>query len=392
MMIQTDDDAGGTLCDRIEAHGAAPLRVAHVVLSLYVGGLERNVVNQVREGHALGQSVSVICLERRGVLANRVEGMGGRVLCLNKRSGIQVSLIGKMRSILQELRPDIIHTHQITTLFYSGLPAKSLRNTRVVHTEHGLPLVASRAKTRWLGRWSGLYCDLFFCLTEEMADELREYRIVPDRKIRTIRNGIETENYREPGDPEALRRRLGIPSEAPVIGTVGRLAEIKQYDLLIRSFTRLKRHCPDAHLLLVGDGPERPTLNRLVEDLGFAGCVHFAGYQVNVNEYLHAMTCFALTSRSEGTPQAVLEASIAGLPVVATRVGGLPELIEDGRTGVLFTPGDEDALTRALLEMIQNKELARRLGEAASQRVQSMYGISRMAKEYHEHFVKLLEN
>lgn len=392
-MIQTPaENPGGILCDRIGGRGAKSLSVAHVVLSLDVGGLERNVVNQVREGDALGQSVSVICLERRGVLADRVEELGGRVFCLNKRPGIKVSLIRKLRSIFQELRPDIIHTHQITTLFYSGLPAKSLRNTRVVHTEHGLPLVASRAKTRWLGRWAGLYCDLFFCLTKEMADELRKYRIVPGRKIRTIRNGIETENYRERGDPEALRRSLGIPGEAPVIGTVGRLAEIKQYDLLIRSFAQVKRHCPDAHLLLVGDGPERPALNHLVEDLGLASCVHFAGYQAKVNEYLHAMTCFALTSRSEGTPQAVLEASIAGLPVVATSVGGLPEVIENGCTGVLFSPGDGEALTQALLKIIQDRQLARRLGEAASQRVQSMYGIGRMAREYHEHFIQLFAN
>jgi glycosyltransferase involved in cell wall biosynthesis len=366
-----------------------PLKVAHVVLSLDVGGLERNVVNQVREGRALGQSVSVVCLERPGVLAPRVEALGGRVVCLDKRPGVRLSLFGKLRSLLRADRPDVLHTHQIPTLFYAGLAARLAGRVRVVHTEHGLPLFAGRARTRWLGRLAGVHCDYFFCLTREMADEARKYRIVPARKIRLIRNGIETANYRESGDPHALRRRLGIPPGAEVVGSVGRLAEIKRYDVLIRSFARLKEQCPDAHLLVVGDGPEKPALERLAGGLGLEKSVHFAGYQTNVSEYLHAMNCFAMTSSSEGTPQAVLEASVARLPVVASRVGGLPEIIDDRRTGILFPPGDEGTLTRELLGVLRDKELARRLGDAASSRVQAMYGVARMAREYHDCFLQL---
>jgi glycosyltransferase involved in cell wall biosynthesis len=260
----------------------------------------------------------------------------------------------------------------------------------VVHTEHGLPLFANRLRTRWLGRLAGLHCDLFFCLTQEMAREVTSYRIVPARKVWVIRNGIETARYGAAGDAQALRQSLGILPEAAVIGTVGRLAEIKRYDSLIRSFARVKQSCPDAHLLLVGDGPERPALERLAGALGVGPSVHFAGYRTNVPEYLHAMTCFALTSSSEGTPQAVLEASMARLPVVASRVGGLPEVIDDGRTGVLFTPGDEETLTRELVSILCNPERASRLGQAACARVESLYGIGRMAREYHEHFVRLL--
>jgi glycosyltransferase involved in cell wall biosynthesis len=366
------------------------LRVTHVVLSLDVGGLERNVVNQVREGQRLGQEVVVLCLERRGVLASQVEELGSAVICLGKKPGIQIPLIGKVRAALRDLRPDIIHTHQIPTLFYAGLGARSLGSVRVVHTEHGLPLFAMRARTRWLGRVSGFHCDLFFCLTREMASEVKKYWIVPDCKIRSIRNGIELAAFRKPGDPHALRRSLGIPAGAAVIGAVGRLAEIKRYDVLIRSFAGLKRYCPDAHLLMVGDGPQKPMLKQLVGQLGLEDGVHFVGYQNNVSAYLHAMTCLALTSSSEGTPQAVLEASVARLPVVASRVGGLPEVIDHGRTGLLFPAGDEDALTRELLNVIQNKELAHRFGEAAGLRVESMFGVQRMASEYHDYYIQLM--
>jgi glycosyltransferase involved in cell wall biosynthesis len=365
------------------------MKVAHVVLSMDVGGLERNVVNQVLEGQALGQSVSVLCLERPGALAPRVEALGGRVFCLHKRPGVRLSLVARLRSLLRGLRPDVLHTHQIPTLFYAGPAARLAGGVPVVHTEHGLPLFARRARTRWLGRLAGLHCDYFFCLTREMADEARKYRVVPARKIRLIRNGIETASYREAGDPQALRRRLGIPPEAAVVGSVGRLAEIKRYDVLIRSFARLKEHCPEAHLVVVGDGPEKPALERLAGGLGLEKWVHFAGYQTNVSEYLHAMNCFAMTSSSEGAPQAVLEASVARLPVVASRVGGLPEVIDDRRTGILYPPGDEGALARELLGVLRDKALARRLGDAASRRVQDLYGVARMAREYHDCFVRL---
>jgi glycosyltransferase involved in cell wall biosynthesis len=225
-----------------------------------------------------------------------------------------------------------------------------------------------------------------------MALEVEKHRIVPHRRLRMIRNGIDTAAYREASDPQALRKLLGIPLDAPVIGTVGRLVQIKRYDLLIRSFARVRRSCPKAHLILVGDGPQKLELQQLVAGLGIGDRVHFAGYQIDVNRYLHIMDCFALTSRSEGTPQAVLEASIAGLPVVASRVGGLPEVIDDGRTGILFEPGDEDTLTRELIGILLDKDRARRLGEAASIRVQSLYGVGRMAKEYHNHYLRLLEN
>lgn len=367
-----------------------PMNVTHVVLSLEVGGLERNVVNQVREGQALGQRVSVVCLERAGELAPRIQALGGEVICLHKRPGIRLSLIGQLRRLFRQSRPDLVHTHQIPTLFYTGPATRCLGNMRVVHTEHGLPLFDNSIRTRWLGRVSAAFCDRFFCLTREMASAVIRFRVACRRKVQLIRNGIETSSFTEPGNPRALRSALGIPDDAKIIGTVGRLVEIKQYDLLIRSFARFKAKCQQSHLLMVGDGPLRPGLKRLAGELGLSECVHFAGYQSQVNEYLHAMDCFVLTSRSEGTPQAVLEASMARLPIVATNVGGVPEVINHNETGILIPSGDEDALLRELQRVTEDKELGVRLGDAAQLRVQSLYGIGRMAMEYHQQYIKLL--
>lgn len=362
----------------------------HVVLSLDVGGLERNVVNQVREGAKLGQRVSIVCLERPGVLAARAEELGARVVSLDKPPGLRPSIVRRLRAEIRAARPDVLHTHQVGTLFYTGLACLLGSAPLIVHTEHGREKYDQRHRTRWLGRLAGGFASRFYCLTNDMAEWIGSHRIVPRRKVRVIQNGIDVDCYRLPGDTAAVRAGLGIPAGAPVIGTVGRLNEIKRQDVLLRAFARLRTPGPEPHLLLVGDGPLRADLEKLAGELGVVGRVHFAGYQDHTPPYLHAMQLFALTSRSEGMPQALLEACVAGVPVVASRVGGIPEVIEHGRTGLLFEPGDEGALAAALESLLGSPEQCRKLAAAAHDRVESAFSVARMAAEYHRDFLELL--
>src|SRR5262249_33071051 len=217
-----------------------PLRVTHVTLSLDVGGLERNIVNQVREGHRLGQEVSVVCLERPGTLADQVEALGGSVTCLHKRPGLRPELIAQVRHTLRRLRPHVAPTHQIASLLYTGLAARGAGVPLVVHTEHGKERYADRLRTRWLGRLAGRYAARFFCLSEDMASAVKAHRIVPPAKVRVILNGIDTARFQPRGEAKALRQELGIPAGALVIGTVGRLTPVKRQDLLLRAFARVR--------------------------------------------------------------------------------------------------------------------------------------------------------
>ncbi|HEY7116915.1 MAG TPA: glycosyltransferase [Tepidisphaeraceae bacterium] len=370
---------------------AARLHVVHVVLSLDVGGLERNVVNQVREGQKLGQRVSIVCLNHPGSLAPQVDAMGAVVVALGKRPGLRPRTVMQVRRVLRELAPDVVHTHQLATLLYGGAAARLLRVPVVVHTEHGREPYATRLKTRLLARVAGSFCNLFYCLTAEMAGEVRAANVVAARKIRVIKNGIDVSRFLEPpSDTEAVRRSLGIPLDAPVIGTVGRLTEVKRQDVLIRAFSRVLGQVPDAHLVLVGDGPMLAELRGLAATLGIVERVHFAGAQPSSAPFLHSMDVFALTSRSEGMPQAVLEASVVGVPVIASRVGGLPEVITDGETGLLFPSGDDTALASALVDLLGDESRRRRLGAAALSRVETTFSVARMASDYHRDFLAFL--
>jgi sugar transferase (PEP-CTERM/EpsH1 system associated) len=366
------------------------LRVVHVVLSLDVGGLERNVVNQVREGRKLGQEVSVLCLTRPGTLAPQAEALGGQVVCLNKKPGVRPGLFLRAARALRALRPHVVHSHQLGTLFYAGPAARAAGVPLLVHTEHGREDYAGRRRTRWLGRFGGRFVDRFYCLTRDMAEAAVANRIVPASRVQVICNGIDVPRFQDRSQRDEVRRGLGVPEGAPLVGTTGRLTEIKRQDVLLRAFAEVRRDMPDAHLLLVGDGPLRGELEALAAQLGIAGVTHFAGYQAEPERCLQAMDAFALSSRSEGMPQAVLEASVAGLPVVASRVGGLPELIDDGVTGLLFPCGDATALAAALRRVLRDPALARGLGEAARAKAEAKYSVRRMASEYHESFLEML--
>lgn len=372
------------------------LRVTHVVLSLDCGGLERIVVALVREGLRLGQEVSVVCLESRGALAADVESLNVPLVCLNKQPGLKLRLLPHLVHVLRELRPDVLHTHQTGALFYSGPAARWASVPVVVHTEHGNHFrhpesnFMARLRKSCLWWFAGRHAARFFCVTKDIAAELAPRRLIPQHKLEFLPNGIDASTFAEPIDREAMRRSLGFPSNAPVIGTVGRLDEIKQQDVLIRAFAGVRKEYPSARLLVVGDGPMRDSLQQLANELNLNGMVHFAGYQPQPERYLHAMDVFALTSRIEGMPLAILEAWGAGLPVVASAVGGIPDLIEHGCNGLLFPGGDEARLAALICELIREPEQAHSLGEAGRQAVMTRYNVQRMACDYQDHYRRLL--
>ena len=337
----------------------------------------------------------MICLERPGTLAPQVEALGVPILCAAKTPGLRLETIERVRELLRQLKPNVVHTHQIGALIYAGPAARRENVPVVVHTEHINNVakqrsLSKRARIRLLWGLAGSYADRFFCVSDDIADAVKAYRTVPGRKVVVVPNGIDTAAFAATGDCESLRRDLGIPNGVSVIGTVGRLNEVKSQDLLIRSFAQISNQVPKPHLLLVGDGPERQRLQRLAEELGIADRVHFAGYQPRPEQFLHVMDIFALTSRLEGMPLAILEAWAAGRPVVASRVGGVPAIVSDGETGILFKPRDEDALTQAMSRLLERPDDARMLGEAGRDFVKSRFDLRVMAESYQRHYRELM--
>jgi glycosyltransferase involved in cell wall biosynthesis len=363
------------------------LSVVHVVLSMDAGGLERIVLDLLSEAPHLNQRASVLCLERPGAWAEAAQSLGAAVVCANKPPGFHPRLIGRLTHTLADLRPDVLHTHQVGAMFYAAPAARRAGVRAVLHTEHGKHYT-SRARTRWLGRLAARNLDRFFCVSRDIADEVRRCRIVHPGKIDVVPNGIDVGRFGDPPDP-VLQANLGIPAGAPVIGTLGRLSEVKRQDLLLHAFAEVRHTSRDAHLLIVGDGPLRRDLAQMAQTLGIASLVHFAGYQQEPQRFLALMNVFVLTSRSEGMPLSVLEAWAAGLPVVTSAVGGLPEMIGPSKAGMLFPSGDVAALAARLCDLLASEPTQRAMGQRGREIVRESYSLQRMAADY-DHRYRLL--
>jgi glycosyltransferase involved in cell wall biosynthesis len=373
---------------------ATPLHIAHGVLSLDVGGLERIVVSLARAAVGRGHRVTVVCVERPGQLAGEAEAAGAAVVSLGKPAGRLPEFVEKAGRVLDELRPDVVHTHQIGAAWYLGRAARRL-GIPVLHTEHGNHFARTRkwgeaVRTRLLYYQSVGFIDRFCCVSPEIGSAVTRWWTVPRGKVEVVPNGLPTDGRADLPPPEAVRESLGIPLNAPVVGTVGRLTEVKRQDVMIRAVGRLRQRLPDVRLLLVGDGPERSKLEALARDLGLADRVHFAGYQPCPEQFLRAMDVFCLTSRTEGFPVALLEAWLAGVPTVCTAVGGIPAVVTQGEDGLLIPPGDEDALLEALSRLFNDRTARDRLGRAGEQTVRVRYTLDRMADAYEARYRSLL--
>jgi sugar transferase (PEP-CTERM/EpsH1 system associated) len=373
----------------LAAPGGRPLHICHAVLRLDVGGLERVVLDLVREAHLGGHRVSVLCVERPGALAEAAAELGARVVSAGKPPGFRPGIVPRVADLLRELRPDVIHAHQLGALLYTGPAARRAGVRAVVHTEHGKHY-ADCWRLRLLGRFAARYARRVFAVSDDIRRELRDCGIAPPARLVHVPNGVDADRFDPAVDPAALRREFGLPTGVPVIGTVGRLARLKRQDVLLKGFARL-RH-PTARLLIVGDGPAREGLVNLAARLGITDRVVFAGYRERPERALGAMDVFTLTSDSEGMPLAVLEAWAAGKPVVASRVGGVPELVADGRTGLLFPAGDEAALASHLDRLLADPPLAAAMGEDGRALVRERYDTRVMADAYVRHYRALLRS
>jgi glycosyltransferase involved in cell wall biosynthesis len=293
-------------------------------------------------------------------------------------TGVDPSLVVRLARWLRRNGVDLTHTHNRMALIY-GAPAARLSGTPAVHTKHGnnpragTELVAGRLAARWV--------DAFVAVSPEIAAFALGRNEVDARRLSVIANGIELSRFhREPAARKRVRSELGIDAEAWVVGTVGRLAEEKNQALLLRAMAPLLGS--ESRLVLAGDGPLRSSLVGLAAALRIERFVHFLGARRDVPEVLNAFDVFALCSNTEGLPLVIPEAMATGLPVVSTCVGGVPTVVEEGRTGFLVPKGDEKTLGDRLRMLRSDRELSRAYGDRAQSVAAARFSAERMQREY----------
>ena len=313
--------------------------------------------------------LSVVAFQRPSAPADRflaaLEAAGIPVHVIHEDRAGDPRVLSRLRAVVAAVRPDIIQSHHSKSHFLvrlAGLP----RRARWIAFHHGF--TARDRKDRFynrIGRWALRAAPRVVTVCRAFADDLAAAGVHPDR-ISVRHNMVEPFTPPPPGELTALRARLGIPPAARILLAVGRLSAEKGHIDLIEAMALLRGAATlDVRLVIAGDGPERSALERRCTELNLLGVVSFAGHQANLAPYYGMADIFVLPSHSEGSPNVLLEAMAAGLPIVSTAAGGAAELVSSGETALVVSCRDPRAICLAVGDLLLDVELARRLGTAA---------------------------
>lgn len=367
----------------------APLHVAHILSSFDMGGQERVALDLVAQQVRAGYRVTALSLAPPpdGPMAAEFRAAGaGTDRVARPRPGVDPLLVVRLARWLRRNGVDLAHTHNRMALIY-GAPAGWLAGAAVVHTKHG---ANPKGGTRLAAARMAARCvDAFVAVSPEIADLARRRREVDERRLSVIANGIELGQFQPaPAARERVRRELGIDAASWVVGTVGRVAVEKNQALLLRAVAPLLG--PRTRLVVAGDGPLLASLSELASSLGIAAFVHLLGSRRDVPDVLNALDAFVLCSNTEGLPLVLPEAMATGLPVVSTSVGGIPTVIEEGRTGFLVPVGDEEALRQRVVRLHADPRLGRALGSRARAAAVARFSAESMRRDYLELYRRVL--
>lgn len=364
------------------------IHVVHVLDSLAIGGMENGVVNVINAARH-GLRHTVVTMTADGPLSDRLPA-GVAVHCVAKRAGIDLRAIARLARLFRRLRPDVVHSRNWGA--FDAVVAARLAGVRaVVHGEHGreasdpLGLNARRNRIR---RVLGPLVSRFVTVSFDLRRWLVGTVGIPAGKVLTIHNGVDTARFSD-GDPTEARRTLGLPADAPVIGTVGRLDPVKDQAGLLAAFAAFPDSPSGPRLAIVGEGPCRQMLESEIARLHLTGRAHLCGERRDIPSVLKAFDVFALPSRAEGISNTILEAMATGLPVVATDVGGNPELVEPDVTGRLVPAADPAALETALRSYVSDPYLRAQHGKAGRERVLQHFSLERMAQAHTDLYASL---
>ena len=307
-----------------------------------------------------------------------------------------------LADLIREVRPHILHTHTAKAGAIGRLAARLAGDAGpsiVVHTFHGHVLrgyfdpVRSTA-FRLLERWLARRTTALVAVSPEVRDDLVSLGVAPREQFTVVRLGIELEQRVGGGDGDRARletrHALGIPPDRFVVGWIGRMTAVKRADDVLLVMRRLRELDVDAVLCMVGDGPDRDAVERRAHELGIVRDSLFLGYQDEVASYYAAFDALVLPSANEGTPVSAIEALGGGRPVVATRVGGVPDVVRDGIDGFLVEPGDVDAMAERLSALAADPPLRHRMGEAGRASVHERYSVERLLNDVDALYRRLL--
>lgn len=374
------------------ARGKARVRVLQLTSSLGFYGAEQMIMTLITALDRESFHVSLATLQKKKAssttIVSAAKAAGIDAVTLPCKGWLDWEAIQGLKSLVEEERIDILHCHEPKSRLYGAVVSK-MTGIPVVATHH--LWTGQNLRTRLVEAIDAAVlhgCDKVVGVSNSVAESMRRV-LVSSHRVEVIPNGIDLSGFRTDLKGNEVRSSLGIPQGVPVIGAVGRLDIQKGHDRLIEAAKKITDAGQEAYYVILGEGVERQRLEALVRDLGLTSRVLLPGYRSDVRSCLAMMDVFAMPSRREGTPMALLEAMAMNKPVVATAVGGVPDVLTDGIDGMVLRE-DGSGLSEALLKLLRDPAFAMQIARAGRRRVENEFSSLRMAMRYEELYQRCL--
>jgi glycosyltransferase involved in cell wall biosynthesis len=365
-------------------------RLLLLTVGLGVGGAEEIVRQSLPLIRKEGFDVTLGSLKGEGRLSGEIRESGIRVVSLGGSGPWDPVPLGRLWSWIRKERFDVIHSHLYWANLAARLAGRGAGTTVIINSHHGTDAWLSPYR-RWMEKATAALADRVVTCSEAVRLCAVGDVGLPEWKVVTVTNGIRVERFSDGSRREAIRASLGLAEDRRVLGTVGRLDEpVKGLAVLVQAMESVVKRIPETVCLLIGDGPARGSLERAVERRGLAGHFRFLGERRDVPDLLHALDLYVQPSLLEGFGLSVLEAMAAGKAVVASRVGGIPEVVRDSITGDLVPPGDPNALAAGILALLEDRVRRERYGREGLLRARNSFPLEKMVRGWTDLYRDLL--
>jgi glycosyltransferase involved in cell wall biosynthesis len=367
------------------------IKITHLITELSIGGAQMALLRLLSGVNRECFAPSVVCLYNGdGAVAQQIRALGIPVTDVGMTSKARLDAFGRLFRLLRQQQPQILHTW----MFHANIPGRLLGRLL------GVPIIISAERTmgegqirRRLNRLTAHLADSVICVSERVAQFVADEIGIASQKLVVVPNGIDLSQFADLPTQEEARKAFNLPSQGTIVGAIGRPRPVKGYNFLIEAWAappaarglgdywaRGRPFAPlggqrGAYLLFVGDGPDQPALKAQAQQLGLGERVIFMGDQSKIPHLLPALDILALPSLQEGMPNVALEAMAASIPVVGTAVGGTPEVVIDGETGLLVPARDVTALANALATLMGDPARAKMMGKAGRERVEKRFSL-----------------